>query len=268
MIRSGRRLTALVTLAAATLAVVAALPAPGPMNRPRVQETNLPGAESILDRYIEVTGGKSAYARLHNILSQGSFYVVGSRVRGTIKAYEAEPNKSLSILEIEGGERIEEGTTGDIAWNRSSRQGPHLMEGDEKSIALREATFNSKLYWRKLYNKVECTGIENVGEQKCYKIVFTPALGQQISKYYDVESGLLVKGLIMVNSPAGMIASENYYSDYREFMGVKFSHKLVHRVGMEETVVVLDSVRCNVDIAWYRFDPPPEIKALLAKSRR
>jgi len=268
MTRPGRQSAALLVMAAAALVVTAALPAPVPMPRAMGQEANLPGAESILDRYIEVTGGKAAYAQLHNTLSQGTFYVSGTGLRGTFKAYEAEPNKTLSILEIEGAEKIEEGTLGDVAWDRSSRQGPRIKKGEERDIALREATFNSRLYWRKLYKKAECSGIEAVGERKCYKVALTPSGGQQISHCYDVESGLLVSSVIMINSPAGMIASENFYSDYREFNGVQFPHKLTHRVGSEETVVVLDSVRCNVDIAWYRFELPAEVKALLAKTRR
>jgi hypothetical protein len=232
------------------------------------QETAFPSAESILDRYIEVTGGKAAYAKFHNILSIGTFYVAGTSMRGSFKAYEAEPNKSLSIVEIEGGDRVEEGTLGDVAWDRSSGGGPHLKEGEEKNVSLREATFNSRLKWRLLYKKVEGAGAEMVGDQKCYKVLLTPTVGKPVEQYYDVESGLLVRSVIMVNSPSGPVRSENMYSDYKEASGVLFPHRLAHRVGSEETVVVLDAVRCNVDIAWYRFDLPPEVKALLVKSRR
>ena len=148
------------------------------------------------------------------------------------------------------------------------RHWPHIKEGEEKDASLREATFNSKLKWRLLYKKAECTGTEMIGERKSYKVVLTPSAGKPFEQYYDVESGLLVRSVVTVNSSAGSVLSENSYSDYKEAGGVQFPHKLTHRIGMEETVVVLDSVRCNVDIAWYRFDLPPEVKALLAKSRR
>ena len=232
------------------------------------QEPPSPGAESVLDRYIEVTGGKAAYSALHNILSIGTFYVAGTSMRGTFKAYEAEPNKSLSIIEVEGGPRIEEGTLGDVAWDRSSSEGAHLKDGEDRSVSLREATFNSKLKWRLLYKKVESGGSEIIGEKKCYKVVLTPNVGKPVEQYYDAESGLLIRSVIMVNSPSGPVRSENLYSDYREAGGVLVPFKLAHRVGPEETVVTLDSVRCNVDIAWTRFDLPPEVKALLVKSRK
>jgi hypothetical protein len=260
MIRPGRILAAFI--------ILAGYPQGGTGRAQTDQEPVPPSAESVLDRYVEVTGGRAAHTQLHNILSIGTFFVSGTSVRGIFKAYEAEPNKSLSIIEIEGGDKIEEGTLGDVAWDRSSKQGPHLKEGEEKNIALREATFNSNLNWRKLYKKVECVGTEMIGERKCYKVALTPSVGQPLAQYYDAESGLLVRSVITINSPAGPIPTENFYSDYTESTGVLFPHKLLHRVGSEETVVVLDSVRCNVDIAWYRFDLPPEVKALLVKSRR
>jgi len=252
----------------AILLLSAACPRVGTGRNLSDQNPAPPGAESILDRYIEVTGGKAAYSKLHNILSVGTFYVAGTSMRGTFKTYEAEPGKYLSVVEIEEGDRIEEGTLGDIAWDRSTSDGPHLKEGEEKDVSLREATFNSKLKWRLLYKKAECTGTEMIGERMCYKVVLTPSAGKPLAQYYDVESGLLVRSVITVNSPAGPVLSENSYSDYREAGGVLFPHRLAHRIGMEETVVTLDSVRCNVDIAWYRFDPPAEVKALLAKSRK
>lgn len=249
----------------AVLAVLAACAAGGSGRSFNGQEPAFPSAESILDRYVEVTGGNAAYTQLHNILSIGTFYVAGTGMRGTFKAYEAEPDRSLSIIEIEGGEKIEEGTLGDVAWDRSSKDGPRLKQGEEKTISLREATFNSRLKWRLLYKKVACVGTETVGERKCHKVVLTPAAGGPLTQYYDAESGLLVRSVISVNSPAGPVPSENSYSDYKESNGVLFPRRLAHRVGSEETVVVLDSVRCNVDIAWYRFDLPPEVKALLKK---
>ncbi len=117
-----------------------------------------PTAEAVIEKFIAVTGGDSAYRSLHNILSKGTFQVTGSQTRGTYTAYEAAPNKTLTIFDLENGEKAEQGTSGDIAWERSTKGGPHLLEGEEKTIALREATFNSMLNWHRLYPRAECTG--------------------------------------------------------------------------------------------------------------
>jgi hypothetical protein len=225
--------------------------------------SKLPTAEAILDRYIEVTGGRTAYKSIHNILSRGTFQLVGMPSLGKYTAYEAEPNKTRTIFDFDGGEKDEQGTIEDIAWEKSSRAGPRLIEGEEKAVAMRESTFNSMLNWRNLYTKAECVGTEKVGERACYKVVLAPAVGKPLTQYFDIESGLLLKSFIILTSPAGEIRSENLYDDYRkENVEVLFPHKLVHRIVNEEMVILLESVRCNVDIAWYRFDLPPEVKAL------
>lgn len=228
-------------------------------------EDTLPPAAGILDKHVEVTGGKAAYARIHNIHSTGTFEVVGTGMRGTLTSYEAEPDKSLSILDVPGGERIQEGTNGNVAWVLSSQEGARLKAGEEKAVALREATFNSKVLWRKLYPRVDCVGTEVVNGQTCYKVVLKPSIGQPITQYYDNKSYLLVKSVILVKTPAGEVPSENFYNDYRDVNGVLFPFGLNHRVGKEEIVVVLDSIRCNTGIAWNRFDLPKEVQALLRK---
>jgi hypothetical protein len=224
-----------------------------------------PTAAVVLDRYVEVTGGRTAYSRLHNIYSKGSFVVVGTGIRGTLTSFEAEPGKSLSILEIPGGERVQEGTNGNVAWTSSSRSGARLKENEEKAVALREATFNAKVHWRRLYPQADCVGTEVVNGHRCYKIELKPAGSPPVTHYYDAQSFLLIKSVIPIMSPQGEILSENFYSDYREVSGVLFPHGLNHRVGKEEIVLVIDTIECNTDIPWSRFNPPEEVQDLLRK---
>ncbi len=229
----------------------------------REQDAKPPSPAEVLDRYIQVTGGEAAYRSLHNILSRGTFYISRSSARGTYTAYESAPNKTHTIFDFESGEKAEQGTLGDVVWERSSSEGARLLEGEEKTVALREATFNSMLNWRAIYSRVQYAGTENVGDRTCHKIVLTPASGKPLTQFFDAESGLLLKSFILLDSPVGEIRSENLYDNYRkDNVEVLFAHRLVHRIPRQEMVITLDSVRCNVDIPWYRFDLPAEVKAL------
>ncbi len=134
-------------------------------------------------------------------------------------------------------------------------------------MALREATFNARVHWRRLYPKADCAGTENVNGHKCYKVVLKPADGSQITQYYDAQSFLLVKTVIPVQGPQGEVPSENFYSDYKEVNGVLFAHGLNHRVGNEETVVEINRIECNAGIPSSRFNLPEEIQELLRKGR-
>src|SRR5580704_9935114 len=141
------------------------------------QTEPLPKAETILDRYVEVTGGKAAYEKLKNLTETGVLELAAQGLKGTIMRYTAAPAEEYVISEIEGVGKIEEGIHEGIAWERNPMMGPHVKSGPEKAQALRAGTFNESIRWRELYPSVETTGTEVVDGEICYKVVLTPPEG-------------------------------------------------------------------------------------------
>src|SRR6266851_9757578 len=76
----------------------------------------LPKGEAILDKYIEVTGGKAAYEKKRTEVSSAVMEFVGKGVRANMTSYHAEPNRSYMVVEIEGIGKMEEGTDGSVVW--------------------------------------------------------------------------------------------------------------------------------------------------------
>ncbi|MDQ6698752.1 MAG: hypothetical protein M3Z36_01045, partial [Acidobacteriota bacterium] len=108
----------------------------------------LPKGEAVLDKYVEATGGKAAYAKVHNSITKGRMEIVGQGVKGDLTVYSAEPSKMYSVFEIDGVGKIEEGTDGTVAWSLSALQGARVKEGEEKAVALRSANFNNHVHWK------------------------------------------------------------------------------------------------------------------------
>ena len=90
-------------------------------------------------------------------------------------------------MELEGIGTIKQGTDGQTAWESSSLQGPRIKQGEERAVALREATLRGPLYWRKLYKHVETMSQETIDDQACYKVVLTPEEGKPDTQYYEQE---------------------------------------------------------------------------------
>lgn len=241
----------------AMLAGVAALGAP----------QSLPTAEAVLDRFVEETGGKAAYEKLHNEEIRGTVTVAGVALGGTMVRRGAAPDKSRTVMEIAGLGTIEEGTDGTIAWERSAVQGPRIKTGEERALALREAAFNAPVRWRELYAKAEVTGIEEIEGRPCYKVLLTPPVGKPVTHYYDRESGLLAKVAMVVASPMGDVPVEIFVGDYREVSGVRVPHSLKQRVISQEIRIMIDSVRYNTELPADAFEPPAEVRALTAKPK-
>ena len=144
---------------------------------------DLPSAETILNKYVEVTGGRAALEKRHNQVSHGTIEIAAVGLKGNMTLYEAEPNKTHMVAELAGIGKIESGTTGDVAWENNPLQGPRIKTGDEKTEALRDSTFNASLAWKTLYSKVETAGAETVEGHDCYKVVLTPSKGNPTTEY-------------------------------------------------------------------------------------
>ena len=111
-----------------------------------------------------------------------------------------------------------------IAWEWSSRGVARLKEGEEKATALRDAAFNSKLLWRKLFSKVECVGSEQVNGSPAWKVVLTPEEGRPATSLFDAATGLLVKSVHVIATPDGDVLSENTFGGYKPVAGVLMAH--------------------------------------------
>ena len=234
----------------------------GIAGRARADEA-LPKAETIIEKYIEATGGKAAYEKLRTEITTATMELVGKGIKGTLTTYKAAPDKSYTVTEIEGIGKIEEGSNGQVAWSRSAIQGPRVKDGPEKALALHAGRFNGELHWRDLYKKVETTGTETVDGKECYKLILTPNDGNPITRFYDKKSSLLVKTAMTVKTQMGDFPVESMVSDYRKEGEILMAHRVMQKAAMGEITVVLESVKYNAEIPKNRFDLPEDIKPLV-----
>jgi zinc protease len=230
----------------------------------RLAADDLPKAETILDKYIEATGGKAAYEKNHSEVSTGTMEFVGKNIKGNISSYRAEPDKSYTEIDIQGIGKVKEGSDGKVAWSLSAMQGPRLKDGEEKAGALQAARFNAELNWRDVY-KAETTGVEQVDGNDCYKVLLTPKEGMAMTRYYDKKSNLLVKMVMTVKNPMGEFPVESVVSDYRKEGTILMPHKVTQKAAGQEITITIDNVKYNAEIPKDKFDPPDEIKAMMKK---
>ncbi len=225
----------------------------------------LPKADSILDKYVEVTGGKAAYAKIHTEVTTGTMEMSAMGLKGSMVIYAAEPDKQLAEITFEGIGKIQEGSDGDVAWSLSAMQGPRVKEGDEKAAALEQARFHGEARWRDVYPKAETIGVEQVDGKDCYKISLTRKSGTPQTHWYDKQTNLLVKVSSTVKTAMGELSSETFPTDYRKEGELLLPHKIKLNAAGQDLLITIDKVQQNTDIAKDKFELPAEIKALLKK---
>ncbi|MGC9949944.1 MAG: hypothetical protein ABSF64_26550 [Bryobacteraceae bacterium] len=222
--------------------------------------------EAILDKYIEVTGGRAAYEKVKTEIATGTVEVMG--MSGPLTSYREAPDKSYSLVDFSAGPgKFEEGTNGTVAWAMDGMQGPRIKDGDERATALRSGALYKDAHWRDFYKKAELAGSEDVNGKACYKVLLTPNEGSAETRFFEKTSGLLVKVLMPVTSPDGSATAELLLSDYRDEGGVLTPHTIDQKLPSVEIVVKIQSVKENVEIPAGRFDLPAEIKALTADKK-
>jgi len=228
----------------------------------------LPKGETLLDKYVTVTGGKEAYEKCKNRVMKGTMEVVGAGVKGELAIYQTRPNKLYLEVNLQGLGKIEQGTDGQTAWERSAITGPRILQGEEKAMRLREALFNEEVEWRTLYKKADCVGEETVEGKPCYKVNLTPLEGSVVTKYFDKGSGLEIKTVATVKTQMGDVPTEVLYSDYKKVDGILMPHKLHQKALSQQIVMTVDKVQHNVEMPAGRFDLPEDIKKLAEKEKK
>ena len=224
----------------------------------------LPKGEAILARYVEATGGRAAYQRVHGSISKGTMTLTAQNVKGTMTIYESEPAKQVTIVEFPGIGRMEEGTDGAYAWSNSALEGARLKEGEEKALVMRSANSDAKfLDWKKLFKSLETVSVEEVDGKTCYKVLLTPLTGKPETEYYEKTTGLLVKQMATVIMPMGEVPVSLSIGDYRKEGELLMPHLLKQSVAGQHITIQVESVEFNPAFPPKRFDLPTEVRALL-----
>jgi hypothetical protein len=225
----------------------------------------LPSADSLIDRYVEVTGGKANYEKRKTEIMTAKLEFPALGLSAPVKRYAA-PDKYYSSIEMPGIGTMEIGYTDGIAWEKSVAMGPRIKSGVERAEAIREATMNSTANLRKLYEKITVEGVESVDGEENYKVVLEPKEGKPMVMMFQKKSGLVTKMVATAVSPMGEVPVEIRVADYKNFGGIWVPAKTTQKAAGQEFTITIEKVDVNPEIPAERFATPPEIKALAAKA--
>lgn len=114
-----------------------------------VKAADLPTAESLLDRFVEATGGKAAYSQLKSQITRTEIEFVGAGIKGTNTSLNVYPNRAHTTMELTGLGKMYSGNWDGNVWESSAMQGQRLVTGAERSMMLRLTDIRAAADWRK-----------------------------------------------------------------------------------------------------------------------
>lgn len=222
----------------------------------------LPTAKEILDRYVDVTGGRAAYERRTSEITHGTVAFTAAGIQGELTTY-SEGGNYRNTVQLPGLGAIEDGVTDGVAWEKTDIMGPRIKQGAELADAVREATLNSTILWEDLFEDVSVEGTSEVGGEPCYEVKMVPAEGSTMTTCYSIESGLALHTSTRAVTQMGEVDVEVRMLDYKDFDGVLAPSRIQESAAAQNIDVTINSIEVNQNIPEDVFALPADVAALL-----
>ncbi|HEY8189016.1 MAG TPA: S41 family peptidase [Pyrinomonadaceae bacterium] len=208
---------------------------------PTIVVPGMPSVGSILDRYLEASGGKKAFEKIISRKSIGTVEITALGMTGTAELYEQAPDRSSLIIVAPGLGTIQRTFDGDRAWLQDPLQGFIRFTGLGYEIAKASSVFDKQTKLKEMYPSALLIGKEKLNGRDTYVV----RMGFE-KWYFDVESGLLLR------------KGNTYYEDYREVDGIKLPFKMRDEIFSGVGLIYqLTEIQHNVKIDEAKFTANP-----------
>jgi hypothetical protein len=246
--------------------------------------TQFPGAdspESILDRFIQASGGAQRLAALTSISAKGiSVSFGGFGGNGAVEIVAKAPDKRATIIlfkaETNRGDQIRT-YDGSAGWVRTPLNvvGEYPLIGSDLDGARVDAQLSFpgqiKSILTNLKSGPPTTIIDlpaptsqssalqgGVGNQSHVVDVVqgTGPRGLLVTLFFDQQTGLLLRELRFGLSPIGRVPTQIDFGDYRDVNGMKLPFRMTFAWLDGRDAIVLDEIRTNVPVDEGKFGRP------------
>ena len=213
-------------------------------------------ADKILERFVEVIGGRQAIDGVKTYKTKGHFEMAALNVRGDMEVWAKDPNRSLTVIQFPGITPLRKGYDGETHWVQTpvgtfSMKGPQEMSEIERDAEVYGAWRIRNLYeWIKLDSRARLNG------RDVYVVEGKPLKGPSEKLFFDVENGLLLRWDMARRQPNRTVFVKVHLNDYRDVDGVKVPFNVRFAFESFDFTITLDEMRHNVEINDAIFKKP------------
>ena len=197
----------------------------------------------VISKFVDAIGGKEKVFSIKDKKMSMNGKVQGLDIK--IEIYQKQPNKLYQIMDA--GVMKQE-TWFDGASGKTSGMGQTMaIEGDDLELMKSQAAMNLELEYTSLKITAELTGIETLDGRDAYRVKYSLQNQKTFTRYYDVETGLLVRLTTNIDTPQGSFSQTTIYDDYKEVNGVKFPFKIVQGMAGQNISLEVTSIEVNTN---------------------
>jgi len=244
-----------------------------------------PSADSILDKFIEASGGAQRLAGLTSFDARGTSVGFGGfGGGGDVEIAVKAPDKRATIIlfkqETGRGDQIRsyDGRTG---WVRTPLNvlGEFQLVGSDLDGARFDAQLSFPGQIKQILTNLKTgspTSImdlpapssqsslqQNVTLDQTHSVNVIQGTGPRgllVTLYFDRQSGLLLRELRYGKSPIGRVPTQIDYADYRDVNGIKLPFRITYAWLDGRDSIVLNDIKTNVSVDEAKFGKPAPLK--------
>ena len=257
---------ALLRAAPAALALLLVAPAHASVTLPATvqldEDESRSKALEVMDRFIEKIGGEELIRSRTNMTQTGQFALPAAGLTGDMVVYTKAPNLLALEIDLVGVGQIRTGYNGQVGWSNNPFEGATLMEDQQLRDVQLQADLYNALTPEKYYDTITYEGESTFNGEKVHVVKLADDENSDVTRYYSVESGLLIGSTSVQAGNFGEVEVKSTVSDYKEFDGMLFATKNTQAIGPQVIEITFSNVTFD-PIDDKVFDLPPAIRALV-----
>ena len=220
-------------------------------NIPSIKAADSLSAYRIIQKYIEVIGGRDKLSKIQDRITEMKGNVQQVDVEMTV--YQKQPDKFKQV--IRAGE-VEQTIlfSNDKGYLKINDQVKEIL-GTELAKLKNESTLNLLLNLDTNIIHLTSLGIDTVEGKPVYKILLKNSSLNWIH-YYDVSTGFKIMDEKPITTAQRTYLQATYYSDFRPVDGIFFPFKIRQKLGQQEMEFDVINIKINtgIDDSEFRFD--------------
>lgn len=216
-------------------------------------------ADEVISKYAANMGGLEAFNKVNTVKMTGSVSVQGMDLPITVQILNGKGVRSdVEVM----GQTVSSGYSNGNGWKINPMQGastPTAVSGTELSDLKSQASIASQLMdYKARGHQVELLGQEKTDGVMANKIKLTNKDDNKATIYYiNTADNVLIKSVASKSMQGQEMEVSTYYSDLREFNGIKFfMTRSVQMNGEEVQAIVINKVELNVPVDEKSFEMP------------
>ena len=208
-------------------------------------------AYNIIQRYINVIGGKEKLSRIEDRITEMKGNVQKVDVKMTV--YQKQPDKFKQVILAGEVEQtiLYSNDKGYLKINDQVKD----IEGMELAKLKNEATLNLLLNLDTNAIHLTYLGIDTVESKPAYKVLLKNSSLNWI-QYYDIKTGFKVMDEKPIVATQKTYLQKTYYSDFKQVNGIYFPFKIKQKLGQQDMDFQVTSIKINTGIDDSDFNLP------------